>query len=216
MTAPPECPRCAGPVRAPGLWSSQWRCEAHGEVEPLHPPPHPGRRTLAALLEHARVPVWLPDPLPDRWLVTGFRHAGGERAGGAAVVLAASGPCPAGGPADLLVVAEEPGVGLGARYAGIPGPDPCPPPEGPAAARIHTDGHPTALWSCPGAPPDRAVLVGEAKGLWLWLILFPLAASLLVEDHLVLRDAREWVGEVPFGALTPRLADRPGTEPPAR
>lgn len=161
---------------------------------------------------HSRVPVWVPDPLPRGWLVTGQRHAGSTPGGACAVAVALSGPSPAGGPADFLIVSEEPGVGLGARYGGLPGPDPAGGPDapgcGPAVARVHAGGHPTALWSCPSAPPDRAVLVGEAKGLWLWTIAFPVSAALLVEDDLTLCDAREWLGEVPFGAASPRLTAR--------
>ena len=39
--------------------------------------------------------------------------------------LACSGPTPfSDGPADVLLIAEEPGVGLGAHFAGLAGPDP--------------------------------------------------------------------------------------------
>ena len=74
---------------------------------------------LDGLLRTAGVPVWLPWPLPAGWLVTGFAGAGDERTGTRACAVALSGPNPLGGPAEMLVVAEEPGIGLGAALAGL-------------------------------------------------------------------------------------------------
>lgn len=48
----------------------------------------------------------------------GGASAGDERTGARATAVALAGPSPLGGPADLVLVAEEPGVGLGARLAG--------------------------------------------------------------------------------------------------
>ena len=118
MKTAPNCPRCGGPVHEPNAWTSAWRCEVHGDVYPLFPAYPPSREGMEALLRTAAVPVWLPWPLPVGWLVTGFAGAGDERVGARACVVALSGPNPVGGPGDLLVVAEEPGVGLGARLAG--------------------------------------------------------------------------------------------------
>ena len=101
------------------MWSSAWRCDWHGEVHPLLPAFSPSREGLDGLLRTLRpgtagVPAWLPWPLPVGWLVTGFAGAGDERTGVRACAVALSGPNPLGGPADMVVVAEEPGVGLGA------------------------------------------------------------------------------------------------------
>ena len=35
------CPRCGGPLQPPGLFSSDWRCDTHGAVSPLHAPAAP-------------------------------------------------------------------------------------------------------------------------------------------------------------------------------
>src|SRR4029079_18186216 len=122
-----------------------------------------------------------------------------------------SGPAPLGGPADIVLVAEEPGVGLGARYAGLPGPD-----AGPDApylsertaphARVHAAGHPTALWSV-DASTDRSVYVGEALGQWLYVVVWPETAALVLLDDFALVDLRDVGFElaVPSGAPTPRL-----------
>jgi hypothetical protein len=74
-------------------------------------------------------------------------------------------------------------------------------------AKIHAAGHPTAMWVLPQAG-DRAVYVGEALGCWLWAVLWPESAGFLLIDEFVLTDLRDAGHEldVPFGALSPRLA----------
>ena len=62
---------------------------------------------LHALVRQAKVPVWLPWPLPTGWLVSGFTGAGDERTGTLASAVALSGPNPLGGPGEMLIVAEE-------------------------------------------------------------------------------------------------------------
>jgi hypothetical protein len=166
---------------------------------------------LDALRQNARVPVWLPWPLPIGWLVTGFAEAGDERTGIRASVVAVSGPSITYGPADMLVIAEEPGVGLGANYAGLDGPDPgtdfgATPPH----AKIDVRGHPTALWCVPEAPGDRAVYVGEALGHWLWTIARPAEVGCFIAlAHLSLRDMRDddQMLDLPFGAISPLLGN---------
>ena len=207
MKGAPSCPRCGGPLHEPGLLSSQWRCDQHGSVHPLQRQLPLSSEALAAVARRSAVPVWVPWPLPPGWLVTGFAFAGDERTGARATVVAVSGPAPLGGPGDLLLVAEEPGVGLGARFAGISGPDPGPLIDGaPPATRVDAAGDPTALWELSG-DPDRCVYAGEALGQWLWAICWPETGGLLVQDHLALVDLRD-AGhplDLPIGAPTPRL-----------
>lgn len=204
----PTCPRCGGAIHEPNVWSSAWMCGIHGEVLPLQPAKRPSPAALQAVLRVARVPVWLPWPLPVGWLVTGFAYAGDERSGGRACATALSGPAPLGGPGELIVVAEEPGVGLGAWYAGLPGPDPGPGLDFGATpyAKVYARGHPTPLWNV-DAGPDRAVFVGEAMGNWLWAVLWPASAALLLLEQVHVRDMRDHDQEldVPYGALSPRL-----------
>jgi hypothetical protein len=204
MRAAPICPRCRGPLTAPNVWSSAWTCAAHGEVCPLRPPHRPCREGLDAVRAQARVPVWVPWPPPLGWLVTGFADAGDERSGGRAVAVALSGPSPVGGPADLIIVAEEPGIGLGASYAGLAGPDPG---RGfgaaTPAARVHVGGRPLPLWAPPGA--RTAAFAGEALGNWLWIVLWPVSAGALMLEDLILRDLRETDLDLPYGAACPRL-----------
>lgn len=108
----------------------------------------------------------------------------------------------------MILVGEEPGVGLGARYAGLDGPDPggvfdARPPD----AKVAGQGRLTSLWSVSGAA-DRAVFVGEAMGRWLWILMWPPEAGMLLLEPLALIDLRETghALDLPYGARCPRLA----------
>lgn len=207
MKADPSCPRCGGTLHSPGLWSSAWQCDKHGAVPPLQPAVQPTAEIVHQVVARSAVPVWLPWPLPKGWLVTGVTYAGDERIRARATAVACSGPAPLGGVGDLILVAEEPGVGLGSRFAGMEGLDPGDVPDGaPPHAKIHAAGHPTAMWALQGAS-DRATYVGEALGFWLWAVLWPESAGFLLIDEFVLTDLRDAGHEldIPFGALSPRL-----------
>ena len=181
----PGCPRCDREVGADPLG---WRCALHGLVEPLGSAVEYGPRAIGALLAAGGVPAWVPWPLPLDWAVVGLRWTGAEGQRARAVAVALSGPGLLGGAADLVVVAEEPGVGLGARFAGLTGPDPGAALASlPHDAKIHADGRPTPVWCVPGGE-DRAAYVGEALGRWLWLVLWPAAEGMLVHDDLQLVD----------------------------
>jgi hypothetical protein len=184
----------------------------HGAVLPLHPPKSPSKEGLSAVLRDARVPLWVPWPLPLGWLVTGFLHAGDDRTGSRACAVALSGPALLSGPADMLLVAEDLGVGLGAYFAGLAGPDPggvfdASPPHAKAEIR----GHPVPLWAVEAAGPDRAAFIGEAMGHWLWAVLWPSDAGVLMLEQMHLRDLRDPDMELdlPFGAICPRLFSSP-------
>ncbi|HEX4833955.1 MAG TPA: DUF6758 family protein [Trebonia sp.] len=200
------CPRCRGTAHAPTPWSSAWRCDLHGEVCPVAPARLPTPEGLQVLVRRARVPVWLPWPLPAGWLVSGFTGAGDERSGTRATALALSGPNPLGGLAEMLIVAEEPGVGLGAGLAGLRGPDPG---DGFAArqpnAVVEVAHHDAPLWLVES--DGKAVFAGEVAGRWLWLVLWPDTAGTLLVEPLPLRDLRDRAQDIdiPFGALSPRL-----------
>jgi hypothetical protein len=117
----------------------------------MQPPVLPTSEHLRQVAAQSAVPIWVPWPLPAGWLVTGLAWAGDDRGRLRAVAVACTGPNPLGGTGDMVLVAEEPGVGLGARYAGIPGPDPGGQlASSPSDAKIETSGHPTPLWSVHG------------------------------------------------------------------
>jgi len=206
MMKVPICPRCQGELSEPSAWHSAWQCALHGAVQPLRPARPPSPEGLRALLKAAVVPTWLPWPLPAGWLVTGFTGAGDDRSGTRGCVVALSGPSPAGGLAEMLVISEEPGLGLGAGFAGLSGPDPG---EGFATgspvACIQFGLHEFPLWHVESA--GAAAFAGEVLGSWLWIILWPDTAGFLLLEPLSLRDLRD-TGldlDVPFGAKSPRL-----------
>ncbi|WP_344750585.1 TFIIB-type zinc ribbon-containing protein [Micromonospora olivasterospora] len=227
MSVAVSCPRCGGSVREPDLMHSEWRCPRCGPVPPLHVPEHIGAQIVASVVDRVAAaappggpatPVWCPWPLPPGWTLTGVAYAGDERGGVRATAVACAGPEPlGGGPADLLFVAEEPGVGLGTRLAGMPGPDPGPQlaealtdpgpghPEHVGQARIRVGGHPTPLWLV-NSPTDRSAYAGEARGLWLHAIAWPASAGHLLAEDVELRDLTEWTpAELVYGAPSPYL-----------
>lgn len=142
--------------------------------------------------------------------MTGVGWAGDERSGAHATAVACSGPTPLGeGPADVILVAEEPGVGLGNRFAGLGGPDPgrrfAELATTTAHARIRADGHDTPMWSV-GTADDRVAYVGEALGIWLYAIAWPPNAGYVLSEHIVLRDLTTGVpAELLYGAPSPYL-----------
>jgi hypothetical protein len=198
-------------LRAPGLWSSAWECPRHGIVHPYTVLTHIGSDAVDHVVARAKVPLWMPHGLPYGWLCSGVGYAGDERSGARATVSCMSGPSPLGGAADLMVVAEEPGVGLGARHAGLAQADPGDGFDaGAPHAKVVAAAHPTAMWSVP-VQGDRAVFVGEAKGLWLWAVVWPASAGVLMYDEVSLTDLRDWPADLDleFGSLSPRLSHAP-------
>lgn len=202
------CPRCTTPV----LEGDQaWHCPEHGAVAPLW---RPGIASYEAFAEHltraGSFPTYLPWPMSPGWHVTDFGVVGRRRRA-VATVTCCSGTSELDGAVDVLVVSEEPGTGLGARCAGTRGRDPGPEVgEGAPTAHVRVDGHEAALWSVStsqaDADFDRAVLVGEAQGRWLWIVLRPASALLLLRDDWILRDVASVgpaVVETPFGGPPP-------------
>jgi hypothetical protein len=204
----PVCVRCRGPLRTPEH-DGDWSCADHGVVEPLHPAVPGEAYHLGDVASSSSVPVWLPWPMPLGWSVSGVRRAGGTGPS-RGVAVAVTGPGIASRLAELVLVAEEPGVGLGASYAGLRATDPGPElADLPRDTRLVAGGNATALWSLPVI--DRGVYVGEAEGLWLWAIVWPVSEWMVVHDDLHLVDVRApehraLLAELPTGALSPRLA----------
>jgi hypothetical protein len=205
------CPRCGNELRAPGLWSSAWECPRHGVVHPYQVLSHIGVDAVSHVVGRAKVPLWMPHPMSRSWVCSGVAYAGDERSGARATVSCLTGPSPLGGAAEVMIVAEEPGVGLGSRHAGLGAADPGNGfDSGPSDAKVLAAAHPTALWNVPSGD-DRAVFVGEAKALWLWAIVWPATAGVLMYDEMALTDLRDGLIDVDlqFGSLSPRLSAAP-------
>ncbi|HET9518497.1 MAG TPA: DUF6758 family protein [Actinoplanes sp.] len=220
MSVTVSCPRCGAGVRPPDLMHSGWRCDGCGDVPPFHVAEHIDFDIVMSALQQPaptveKPPLWCPWPLPVGWTVTGVGWAGDDRDGVRATVLTCSGPEPlGGGPADIMLIAEQPGVGLGTRFAGIAGLDPgyliaeaLADPSGHAGphAKIKAGGHPTPLW-CVKSPEDRSAYVSEARGMWLYAVAWPASAGYFLAEHVVLHDLTDWVPpELVFGAPSPYL-----------
>jgi hypothetical protein len=109
------------------------------------------------------------------------------------------------------VITEEPGTGLGARIAGTLHDDPgTEVGEGPPTVRVRIDSQTIPLWpvstSMASTEWDRSVVAGEANGRWLWMILRPASAMLLLRDDWILRDVSGLgppLVELPFGGPAP-------------
>ncbi len=199
------CPRCPVPIVRV---ADGWRCPEHGEVMPLW---RPHEASYDAFVDHLRAspgfPTLLPWPLPPEWTITDFAVVGATPERARATMIACSGASGPDGPVDLVVVSEEAGVGLGARIAGTPHDDPgAEISAGSPVAKVHCGSQSVLLWAvataADGTERDRSVVAGEAAGRWLWLVLRPASALLLLRDDWILRDLAE-VGpqlvELPFG-----------------
>ncbi|KAA1418773.1 hypothetical protein F0U44_09795 [Nocardioides humilatus] len=206
------CPRCAAPVAETG--DGGYSCPEHELIAPLW-------RTTAASYDDfaghlgrvAGFPTYLPWPLGPGWSVTDFAGVADDQRG-RATMTCVSGTSALDGPVDVIVVSEEAGTGLGARIAGL-GPTGRVDPgeevgEGPATVKVRIGSFPVGLWpvsvSGTSGEWDRSVVVGEAEGRWLWIILRPASAILLLRDDWILRDVSETGPQLvalPFGGPAP-------------
>jgi hypothetical protein len=200
MSLTATCPRCGEPA----VDQRGWACPLHGVISPLWGPETPD---YDALIEHlgraGGLPSWIPWPLKEGGAISDFGSVVGPSASFATCTFMSD----VEGLVEFTVLTEEPGVGLGARCAGVPGWQPSPDLRvQPRAASVRIDGHPIALWPVStaasaddaadfarGPAPsdellDRSVFVGEAEGRWLWVVLRPASAALLLLDDWSLQD----------------------------
>jgi hypothetical protein len=76
--------------------------------------------------------------------------------------------------------------------------------------RVRIDSKSIPLWpvstSAESGEWDRSVVAGEADGRWLWLVLRPASAVMLLRDDWILRDVSRLgppLVELPFGGPAP-------------
>jgi len=210
-----ECPRCPAPLGEShdDDAGDGWRCPEHGLTPVLRRPDEATYDEFVEVLQQAgEFPTYLPWPMSPGWSVTDFGVVGGGDA--RATVTCSSGTSSLDGPVDVFVVSEESGTGLGARCAGTNHLDPGPEiGVGSPAVRVRIGSQSVPLWAVSTATEtgsdrelDRSVVAGEAHGRWLWLVLRPASAMLLLRDEWILRDV-SGIGpplvEMSFGGPAP-------------
>jgi hypothetical protein len=216
-----ECPRCPTPLESTspegGASATGWWCPDHGPTQALRRPDEASDAGFAeALATAGEFPTYLPWPMSPGWTVSDFAVVGGpsERRSVKATLTCSSGTSALDGPVDVFVVSEESGTGLGSRCAGMAHLDPGPEiGVGPPTVRVRIGSQSVPLWSVSTVSSrgddrelDRSVVAGEADGRWLWVVLQPASAILLLRDEWILRDV-SGIGpplvEVPFGGPSP-------------
>jgi hypothetical protein len=173
----------------------------------------PAEASYAGFVEVLRLagdfPTYLPWPMSPGWSVSDVGVVGEGPA--RATVTCSSGTSALDGPVDVVVVSEESGTGLGARCAGTVHLDPgAEVGLGPPVVKVRVLSQSVPLWAVSTASSDveldRAVLAGEYDGRWLWVVLRPASAMLLLRDEWILRDVSGLgppLVELPFGGPRP-------------
>ena len=208
------CPRCRADVET-GTPDGRPRCPVHGDVaRPLWRPDDPAAVSYDAFADHLGAadgfPTYLPWPMSPGWSVTDFAVAAGDRSVGHGD-LRARGPASSTDRSTCSWSPRRPGTGLGSRCAGIDRSDPGREVgEGQPTVRVRIGSQTVPLWVVSTATSDdrfdRSVFAGEADGRWLWLVMRPASAMLLLRDDWILRDVSS-VGpplvEMQFGGPAP-------------
>ena len=209
MALAASCPRCTTPLSGEG---AGFTCAEHGSVVPLWRSATADYSTFADVLLRAQgMPTYLPWPMSPGWTIADFGCVVGDGGTALATVTTTVGASALDGDVEVTIVAEEPGVGLGSRCAGTPRADPGGSVGvGPASIRLRVDSHPVPMWAVPSSDGDdvlaRSVFAGEAGGRWLWVVMRPASAALLLRDEWLLKDAGRFgpeAVEMPFGGPPP-------------
>ena len=197
----------------------------HGPIEPLWRPEEADYESFAELVGRIDdIPTYLPWPMSPGWSIADFGCVGTEDRVRATVTTTV-GTSDLDGEVEVTIVSEDPGIGLGARCAGTSYDDPGPQiSNGPPSIRVRAGGRTVPMWLVEDAGGTRrragadrrrphgsdvlarAVFAGEADGRWLWLVMRPASAALLLHDDWLLADVTGFgpeALEMPFGGPRP-------------
>ncbi len=198
----------------------------HGPIDPLWRPAEADYDSFAELVGRIDdIPTYLPWPMSPGWSIADFGCVGTEDRV-RATVTSTVGTSDLDGEVEVTIVSEDPGIGLGARCAGTSYDDPGPQiSNGPPSIRVRAGGRTVPMWLVEdaGGTPSfereltvadltandvlaRAVFAGEADGRWLWLVMRPASAALLLHDDWLLADVTGFgpeALEMPFGGPRP-------------
>jgi hypothetical protein len=185
-------------------------CPQHGPVPVLWRPTTVDYHALAEVINRTpELPTYLPWPMSPGWSIADFGCV--STGSGGATVTTTAGSSDLDGDVTMTVVAEDPGNGLGARVAGVADVDPGDQGGGGVpAVRVRAAGRQVPMWAVDTVadtdPLVRAVFAGEAEGRWLWIVLRPASAALLLQDEWLLADVAGFgpeALEMPFGGPRP-------------
>jgi hypothetical protein len=189
-------------------------CAVHGVIAPLWRPERADYDSFAELVGRSDLPTYLPWPMSPGWSIADFGCVGGDGRVRATVTTTV-GSSDLDGEVEVTIVSEEPGIGLGARCAGTTYDDPGPQiSNGPPSIHVRAGGRAVPLWLVEDSRDvisdddllARAVFAGEADGRWLWLVMKPASAALLLHDDWLLADVTGFgpeALEMPFGGPRP-------------
>ena len=201
-----SCPRCGSSLGTTDQGAAA--CALHGVVVPFWRPAVVDYEALTDILRLTDpVPTYLPWPLGPGWSVSDVGAVGGATPGsGVASVTRIVGSTALDSSVEMTVISEDPGVGLGAHCAGVAAVDPGAELTADAPTiKVRAGGRAVPLWALEpvdDAPLTRAAFVGEAEGRWLWVVVRPAAAALLMSDDWLLVDVTGMgpeALEMPFG-----------------
>ena len=198
----------------------------HGPIDPLWRPEEADYDSFAELVGRIDdIPTYLPWPMSPGWSIADFGCVGSaDRV--RATVTTTVGTSDLDGEVEVTIVSEDPGIGLGARCAGTSYDDPGPQiSNGPPSIRVRAGGRTVPMWLVEDTGGSasfereltvadltahdvlaRAVFAGEADGRWLWLVMRPASAALLLHDDWLLADVTGFgpeALEMPFGGPRP-------------
>lgn len=206
-----SCPKCATGLAGD---SGGFSCPSHGEVVPLWRTEQSGPDSLIQLVDQAvDIPVYVPWPMSPGWQVSDYgvvADPSADRARALATFTTTTGTSDLDGHVEVTIVTEEPGIGLGSRLAHTTVLDPGEQVgRGPALVQVRAGGHPVHLWPVDtkhASPLAAGVFAGESDGRWLWVIMRPASAALLLRDEWLLADVTGFgpeVIEMSFGSPHP-------------
>ena len=212
-----SCPRCTSPVTGEG---ASFACSVHGPIEPLWRPDEADYDSFAELVGRSDdLPTYLPWPMSPGWSIADFGCVGnGGRV--RATVTTTVGTSDLDGEVEVTIVSEDPGRrprrALRRHDVRRPGAadqqrparrSTCAPAAGPC--RCGWSRTPATSRARHASDDDllaRAVFAGEADGRWLWLVMKPASAALLLHDDWLLADVTGFgpeALEMPFGGPRP-------------
>jgi hypothetical protein len=198
----------------------------HGPIDPLWRPDVADYDAFAELVGRIDdIPTYLPWPMSPGWSISDFGCVGNDGRVRATVTTTV-GTSDLDGEVEVTIVSEDPGIGLGSRCAGTSYDDPGTQiSNGPPSIHVRAGGRTVPMWLVDdhgdGPGPEReltvarltdgevlarAVFAGEADGRWLWLVMRPASAALLLHDDWLLADVTGFgpeALEMPFGGPRP-------------